>query len=51
MEEQKITETFVVEKIKEFLNKNPDFTLVYEHTFMPHIDNTDGFYCALIKKA
>lgn len=37
--------------IKEFLNKNPDFTLVYEHTFMPHIDNTDGFYCALIKKA
>lgn len=24
---------------------------VYEHTFMPHIDNTDGFYCALLCKA
>ena len=23
---------------------------VYEHTFMPHIDNTDGFYCALLEK-
>lgn len=23
---------------------------VYEHTFMPHIDNTDGFYCALFEK-
>lgn len=22
---------------------------VYEHTFMPHIDKTDGFYCALLK--
>ena len=21
----------------------------YEHTFMPHIDNTDGFYCALLE--
>ena len=24
--------------------------LKYEHTFMPHIDNTDGFYCALFEK-
>ena len=23
---------------------------MYEHTFMPHIDKTDGFYCALIVK-
>lgn len=23
---------------------------VYEKTFMPHIDNTDGFYCALFEK-
>lgn len=23
---------------------------MYEHTFMPHIDKTDGFYCALIIK-
>lgn len=22
---------------------------VYEHTFMPHIDRTDGFYCALLQ--
>lgn len=36
--------------VKEFLEQNPNFTLVYEHTFMPHKDNTDGFYCALIKK-
>lgn len=26
------------------------FRKVYEHTFMPHIDNTDGFYCALIEE-
>lgn len=24
------------------------FRKMYEHTFMPHIDKTDGFYCALI---
>ena len=27
-----------------------DMRLKYEHTFMPHIDNTDGFYCALFEK-
>ncbi|MBR2489288.1 MAG: 16S rRNA (cytosine(967)-C(5))-methyltransferase RsmB [Clostridia bacterium] len=25
------------------------FRKVYEHTFMPHIDGTDGFYCALLE--
>ncbi len=33
-----------------FLNENPDFKLKYSHTFMPHKDNTDGFFCALIEK-
>lgn len=33
-----------------FLKENPEFSLSYEHTFMPHIDNTDGFFCALLKK-
>ncbi len=27
-----------------------DFYTLYEHTFMPHIDSTDGFYCALLEK-
>ena len=26
------------------------FRKVYEHTFMPHIDGTDGFYCALLEE-
>lgn len=26
------------------------FRKVYEHTFIPHIDNTDGFYCALLEE-
>jgi len=25
------------------------FCKVYEHTFMPHVDGTDGFYCALLE--
>jgi len=25
------------------------FCKVFEHTFMPHIDGTDGFYCALLE--
>jgi len=33
-----------------FLKENSDFSLIYEHTFMPHTDNTDGFFCALLKK-
>ncbi len=27
-----------------------ELSKVYEHTFMPHTDNTDGFYCALFEK-
>lgn len=33
-----------------FLKDNPDFSLLYMHTFMPHKDNTDGFFCALLLK-
>ena len=36
--------------VSEFLSKNCDFTLEYQHTFMPHTDNTDGFFCALLIK-
>ena len=34
-----------------FKKEYNEFQLVYEHTFMPHIDNTDGFYCALLEKS
>ena len=27
-----------------------ELSKVYEHTFMPHTDGTDGFYCALFEK-
>ena len=33
-----------------FLDKHIDYELKYEYTYMPHIDKTDGFYCALLKK-
>ena len=36
--------------INEFLAQNSDFKLEYSHTFMPHIDGTDGFYSALLIK-
>ena len=36
--------------INKFLFENSDFSLEYSHTFMPHKDNTDGFYCALLVK-
>ncbi len=36
--------------VNEFLSQNKDFTLKYSHTFMPHIDGTDGFFCALIER-
>ncbi len=36
--------------IERFLSKNPDFSLEYSHTFMPHNDGTDGFYCALLQR-
>ena len=37
--------------VHSFTEQNPEFSIKYEHTFMPHIDGTDGFYCALITKA
>ena len=37
--------------IAEFLSNHSDFEKEYEHTFMPHTDNTDGFYCALLKRS
>ena len=36
------------EIIERFLKENPDFTLKYSHTFMPFIDETDGFFAALL---
>lgn len=39
------------EVINGFLDKHSDYKLKYQHTFMPHIDGTDGFYCALLQKA
>ncbi|MBQ3817253.1 MAG: 16S rRNA (cytosine(967)-C(5))-methyltransferase RsmB [Clostridia bacterium] len=37
-------------QIEKFLKENPDFALRYEHTYMPHKDKTDGFFCALVFK-
>ncbi len=34
--------------VDRFLSENKDFKLEYSHTFMPHKDGTDGFYCALL---
>ena len=34
--------------VNAFLNENKDFKCEYSHTFMPHTDGTDGFYCALL---
>lgn len=34
-----------------FLDKHPEYELKYQHTFMPHTDGTDGFYCALLQKS
>lgn len=34
-----------------FLDKYTDYALKYERTFLPHIDGTDGFYCAVLLKA
>lgn len=39
------------EVVRKFLDNNRDYELKKDHTFMPHIDGTDGFYCALIEKA
>lgn len=37
-------------QIKTFLDKYPHFAVQYEYTYFPHIDNTDGFYCAVLVK-
>lgn len=37
--------------IQRFLDKHPQYELKYQHTFMPHIDGSDGFYCALLQKS
>ncbi len=34
-----------------FLDKHSDYEVKYQHTFMPHHDGTDGFFCALLQKA
>ena len=39
-------EKLVISLKKEYNN----LYTIYEHTFMPHIDGTDGFYCALLEK-
>lgn len=36
------------ENVAEFLKAHTDFTLSYEHTFLPHTDGTDGFYAAVL---
>ena len=32
------------------LSQNSNYELVYEHTYLPHIDGGDGFYAAIITK-
>ncbi len=34
--------------VSKFLSENADFSLKFSHTFMPHTDGTDGFFCALL---
>ncbi len=36
--------------IMKFLSENKNFHLEYSHTFMPHKDNTDGFFVSLLLK-
>lgn len=36
--------------VNRFIMEYNGFCKVYEHTYMPHIDKTDGFYCALLEK-
>lgn len=38
-------------QIQFFLDKHSGYALEYNRTFMPQNDLSDGFYCALIKKA
>ena len=36
--------------VNSFIMEYNGFRKMYEHTYLPHIDKTDGFYCALIVK-
>ena len=36
--------------VSDFLKSNNSFKHEYEKTYMPHIDGTDGFFCALLIK-
>ncbi len=38
------------EIVNRFLKENSEYRVEYMHTFLPHIDSTDGFFVALIKK-
>ena len=37
--------------IKRFLVDHPEFTLITEKQILPNVDQTDGAYCALLKKS
>lgn len=37
------------ETVRTFLENHKNAVLKFEHTFMPHVDKTDGFYTALIE--
>ncbi len=37
-------------QIERFLKENKDFHKIYEHTFLPHLDLTDGFFCAVLER-
>ena len=37
-------------QVEAFLNRHPEFKLEFMHTYMPHIDGTDGFFTALLLK-
>ncbi len=36
--------------VSNFLSQFPQARLIKKHTFLPHIDNTDGFFTAVIEK-
>ena len=38
------------EVINDFLTRNDNYSLVYERELLPHIDDIDGFYVAVLRK-
>lgn len=38
------------DNVNRFLSQHKDFCKLSEKNFMPHLDGTDGFYCALLEK-